>query len=981
MSGRGGILANRMLSTPRPTSARTGPDPTFLEGMSASFRIGQADRVGDDEQEYIDAYSPLVEALTERGMPLTRYVHAARGAAHPINEERVWEDIAQIRARDPGAFAGVAANREGFRAQVMERYKAKLARDADTTSRSGIVPTLIGGVGAAMTDPVNLGLTALTGGAGAGRTAAQTILREVVLNAGVEAAQQPLVAGQRARTGRTLTAGEAAANVALGGIAGGALKGAELGARAGVPAAVERTIAGVWDYLPERVRQRWANHAAVPEAELADLAELTVGRENLTESEAAAVGFARRQAEIDATSPFVGNGAGAAMHRQRIGDAVSAILADVPDRVATPRPAPTPTAALRDTGTAIGSGTIAPRLPRETVKGMIGRAESPSDVARNPKSSATGRYQFTRDTFVAYHRRVFGGNLSDSARWSQATDGAVQERLMDALLADNSAFLKRQGEAETAGNLYLVHFAGQGGAKRIFDADPATPIERLLSAEAIAANGFLRGKTAGDVIAWAHSRMGGPAPARAGARAELAIGAGEASVRDRLQAEIDAIQAQALASEREAPTIPDVAETVAERGAATPEPAGIEAADLAPPQRTADVPEPEPGAMPERFAEREIADTAADDTVLPAPIEDAGRVEPLVRAPKKRTPVVRKRPSDVIEYLADRGGIRDDEGHNLRNGRDMGRVFVPRAGPLIRKNGGLSIDEAGELLWEAGFFVQRPSEADVLDVLDRAVTQGEKIYQLHEQGDMDARALDAEQLEQIEAAIAGLPDDFPLHPERDREAILDVIEEMHETGADALDALARVIEQRVENARARAYEDAGDVDFEPIGPDLDTDPLRDLADAGQDGDASGAVRGTADGGGGPGALEPLGRGEAPELSEAHARAFDDPDGDAARAQVESSEHDLRMMADAVDPAIAERQRQQAQLKAASPMQAATDQEGTIGLGLFDATDQERFRFDDGEEGTLRELFEDLDGEAADIDTLRACLPPAKGNDA
>lgn len=326
----------------------------------------------------------------------------------------------------------------------------------------------------------------------------------------------------------------------------------------------------------------------------------------------------------------------------------------------------------------------------------------------------------------------------------------------------------------------------------------------------------------------------------------------------------------------------------------------------------------------------------------------------------------------MIEYLADRGGIRDDEGHNLRQGRDMGRVFVPRAGPLIRKNGGLSIDEAGELLWEAGFFVQRPSEADVLDVLDRAVTQGEKIYQLHEQGDMDARALDAEQLEQIEAAIAGLPEDFPLHPERDRDAILDVVEAMHDTGADALGALARLIDERVENARARAYEDAGDADYQGTGPDLDSDPL---AHAGQDGGRPAPDGAAAGGGSGSGALGPLARGEAPELSEAQARAFDDPDGGTATAQAHSVEHDMRAVldrGDAVDPAVADRQRQQAQLKAASPLRAGTDQDSTIGLGLFDAAEQERFDLGD-ESGTLREILDGLDGEQGMIDQVRSCL--------
>jgi len=90
---------------------------------------------------------------------------------------------------------------------------------------------------------------------------------------------------------------------------------------------------------------------------------------------------------------------------------------------------------------------------------------------------------------------------------------------------------------------------------------------------------------------------------------------------------------------------------------------------------------------------------------------------------------------DVATFLAKKGGIRDDEGHHLRKGRDL-QQLIPRTGPLIRK-AGMGIDAAGEALWEAGFFGEgrgRPTEAEVLDLLER--TSGrQKVYAPSEQVD------------------------------------------------------------------------------------------------------------------------------------------------------------------------------------------------------------------------------------------------------
>src|SRR3546814_15268243 len=46
-------------------------------------------------------------------------------------------------------------------------------------------------------------------------------------------------------------------------------------------------------------------------------------------------------------------------------------------------------------------------------------------------------------------------------------------------------------------------------AEAVLRATPDTPIERLIGKKAIEANSFLRGKTAGDVIEWASTKMGG----------------------------------------------------------------------------------------------------------------------------------------------------------------------------------------------------------------------------------------------------------------------------------------------------------------------------------------------------------------------------------------------------------------------------------------------------------------------------------------
>lgn len=100
--------------------------------------------------------------------------------------------------------------------------------------------------------------------------------------------------------------------------------------------------------------------------------------------------------------------------------------------------------------------------------------------------------------------------------------------------------------------------------------------------------------------------------------------------------------------------------------------------------------------------------------------------------PRKPGQVIKHRgPIDAEGYLRLRGGIRDDGGElrhigivdnrprpEARSEARLGRILNPE---------GMSLDDAGEALWEAGFFAERPSVADVVDML-RASRMGRRLW-------------------------------------------------------------------------------------------------------------------------------------------------------------------------------------------------------------------------------------------------------------
>lgn len=498
-------------------------------------------------------------AMGAKGEPMLQSSDILRGQGRgwmgsmtnrSTQERLIAEQIRARRAKDPKFLAGVPDDVAGLRAYFIAQEKAKRAPAQATVERSrglsGLLASVAGSAVEAFHDPVNIATLPVGGG---GRTVLGIAAREFLVNGVLEAIQQPIVASNREIIGEELTAGEAVTNVAVAGAFGSALEvGFHLGGKALSGAsraaidksptlrkAIERITKGrapapvdplaPADPLapPPAAADPVDLGAELDNRELARAARELIGEENLTDDERAALATLEREQEVGEASPFTPGPAGNVKHSERLSDAIAALENNRPARGAdTPAPvAGAPTLAPERSPS--GSTPAArPQAPTATVNGEAAiagfkaktrRAESgqAGNLADNPNSSADGLYQFTDGTFRSYYKRIFGRDLGKHPPIEIKRDGAVQERLMDALTRDNAARLQSIGAAVTEGNLYLLHFAGEAGGAKILRADPDTPIERILTADAIEANDFLKGKSASQVIAWAHGKMGGKA--------------------------------------------------------------------------------------------------------------------------------------------------------------------------------------------------------------------------------------------------------------------------------------------------------------------------------------------------------------------------------------------------------------------------------------------------------------------------------------
>lgn len=553
-----------------------GPPSTIGQTYRAARELQEADNSDYQNRLYDEAFASTLEAVNavrrQQGLPLFLppswgkisrnqpmakampvNVYAATGLLDDASREQVADaliaEVARIRQGRPGFLSDLPGSREQILAPYIARDQAKRRRARGVIERSegigGTAASIAGGVTKAMEDPWNIITMPIGGG---GKTVLGIAAREALVGGLVEVLQIPTVAENRELLGEELTADEAAQNVlyAAGGsavLAGLIASAGKYGGRAWekltpVEKKLARALEAAEIASPTQLERQVIGEilGGLDDGDLVSLSrQLGADGDPNVAAATAAIG---RQAEIDAGNPYIA-GSGDA-YADRLSLALEGVLrsTEIPDYAAL---------AARAGGEAPRSGRAS--IPRglsgaggpvdpEALKAAIRGPESGgNDRATNRMgSSASGRYQFTEGTFKSYYRRVYGGGAAaaDAAWKNQRFDAGVQERLMDALIADNAARLERLGIQTTTGNMYVMHVLGSGDGPKLLQAAPDTPVARILSAEVIRGNPsyFGGGKSASEAIAAIHRAVGGRA-------ASVPAGRGGAgAVRDGTDAEL-----------------------------------------------------------------------------------------------------------------------------------------------------------------------------------------------------------------------------------------------------------------------------------------------------------------------------------------------------------------------------------------------------------------------------------------------------------
>jgi len=159
-------------------------------------------------------------------------------------------------------------------------------------------------------------------------------------------------------------------------------------------------------------------------------------------------------------------------------------------------------------------------------KKVVGVESGGNPNAKNPLSTATGLGQFIESTWLDLFRRHFpdeAARMGQDAILALRRDSEISKKMIEIYARENSEVLKKAGQSVTEANLYLTHFLGAAGAKKLLRASADTPVDQILGADQIAANRpILQGKTAGQVRSWAGRKFGEASAADSGVTERLA---------------------------------------------------------------------------------------------------------------------------------------------------------------------------------------------------------------------------------------------------------------------------------------------------------------------------------------------------------------------------------------------------------------------------------------------------------------------------
>lgn len=125
--------------------------------------------------------------------------------------------------------------------------------------------------------------------------------------------------------------------------------------------------------------------------------------------------------------------------------------------------------------------------------------------ARNPRSTATGPFQFIEETwnsFAQANPQLFQG-MNPRQILAARTNPEMARRGAEWYRNENERTLTRAGLEPTPGNLALSHFLGSTGARRVLQGDPAATVVSTVpnGARVLAANPHLRGVPNAQLIA------------------------------------------------------------------------------------------------------------------------------------------------------------------------------------------------------------------------------------------------------------------------------------------------------------------------------------------------------------------------------------------------------------------------------------------------------------------------------------------------
>lgn len=533
------------------------PPPDNFDVIAASYRLSVDEQAKEQRVRLDDAYEGVIGEIARRRGKVSPTAFRTAISLAPNYDEysrkydgaAVWQAIESDRAAAraagaPDPWPDLPKTLKQFELGVLRRNGARDADEATLARASGFLGTaaaFLGGTAGEMTDEVNVALLPL---GGPGKTVARRIIGESLIGALTEGAQTPARFRTKAALGEEMTMGDAARNITLALVGSGLVQGTgevvgalvQAGARrmSGPEARLERRITAALEAADpdEDPMQIVADVIAAEDPALAG-AIITAQRGELGPEEKGALAELQRAAELDQANPYAPIGDG----RVQFEDDLTRSLDDILARVEQTAPlAPPPNAPRRAAVPEPAASAV--RAGRFDLGNYLARnrsAESSgNDLAQAETSSAFGRYQFLKETWVEFYKKTYGETgESRAAILRKRADGDVQDRVMQTFTEANLARIERAGFARTEGNAYLAHFLGVEDALKVLRASPDAPVRGLVTQASIDANPgvFKKITSTSELVAWAHRKMGGGAasiPAgggRVSAQGEVSQGA------------------------------------------------------------------------------------------------------------------------------------------------------------------------------------------------------------------------------------------------------------------------------------------------------------------------------------------------------------------------------------------------------------------------------------------------------------------------